>query len=194
MFKFSLCFPWREENDRSGRVDIAIEGLNPREHYGDMRGEGERQAWERHARICAHCARSTVAFMDATGLEICYDFSAVFGEAWQRLPDGADHTRIWRKPVSNNGGAPAFKYLVTTEPYQEAYKKVEASCARQQHWECTTLPPGFGLHLPTGEMGTRLVLISPPEIGLPVAPLVPLLCERMPQWTDADEKPSVESA
>jgi hypothetical protein len=185
MHSFKLLFPWREESGRMGRVVTELTALQSRDRYGDFRGEGEWQAWERHARICAHCAKSTVAFMDGTGLEISYSFGEVFGVIREVLPDGADHTRIWRLPQGSagNGGPSSSRYLATTEPYKDGYSEVQAWC-RENGWACATLPPGYGMWLPTGVDGTRLVLLSPPWQAAPVAELAATAEEKMPLWEE----------
>ncbi len=183
MHSFKLLFPWREESGRMGRVAAELSGLKPRDRYGEFRGEGEWQTWERHARICAHCAKSVVAFMDATGLEISHSYGEVFGAIRQVLPNGADHTRIWLQPqgAAGNGGPAVFKYLASTEPYKDGYQQVEAWC-RENGWAYATFPPGYGMWLPTGVDGTRLVLLSPPWQAVPVAELAAAAQEKMPQW------------
>ena len=191
MSKFDLSFPWREAGGREGSAEIEIEALHPREHYREHYGEfeGEHidcQRWERHARVYAHCARSLVAFMDATGLER----SDAFGEALVKgtmLPAGHDHTKLWRVPDTGSllDRKPG-QFLLTTEPYRQIHAEVEAWC-RQHHWDCDTMPPSVGLWWPTGEEGTRLILISPPKIGVDLTPLMPLLRERMPVWAEPEK-------
>ena len=188
MTKFTLTFPWRENDGRQGVVEITIEALHPadhyREHYGDFEGEHvDYQQWERHARIYAHCVRSLVGFIDATGLER----SDAFSEALVRssaLPTGHDHTKLWRVPAT---GSPLDwrpgQFLLTTEPYGQIHSEVEAWC-RQHRWDCHTMPPCVGLWWPTGDDGTRLVLISPPEVGVDLRPLTPILQERIPVWNE----------
>jgi hypothetical protein len=186
--RFDLSFPWREAEGREGSVEIEIEARHPREyyreHYGVFEGEHiDHQPWERHAWVYAHCARSLVAFMDATGLERSDAFSKVF-VAGSNLPAGHDHTKLWRVP---DGGSPLGwspgQFLLTTEPYGQTYAEVEAWC-RRRPWDCRTMPPSVGLWWPTGEEGTRLILISPPEVGVDLTPLVPLLHERLPVWVE----------
>lgn len=179
MHIFQFSFPWREGNGRQGCVEGEIEALRPREHYGEMRGEGECQAWEHHAKVCAHCARSLVAFMDAAGVEIFDDAVKVFGD--YQLPDGADHVRMWQLGPWANGSV--HRYLVTIEPYHDGYKTVETWCLKHK-WQCATMEPGYGMWLPTGEKGTRMLLISPPEVGIDVVKLVHVLQEKMPRWID----------
>ncbi len=185
MHSFKLLFPWREESGRLGRVVIEPTALKPRDYYGEFRGEGEWQAWERLARISAHGAKSAIALMDATGLEVSYSYGEVFGESSQIMPDGADHTRIWRQPQGStgNGGPAVFRYLASTEPYKDGYQEVEAWC-RENGWAYATLPPGYGLWLPTGADGTRLVLLSPPWQAAPVAEIAATAQEKMPRWED----------
>lgn len=177
MHTFQFSFPWREENGRQGCVEGEIEALRPREYYGEMRGEGECQTWESHAQICAHCAKSLVAFMDIAGVEIFHDTIMVFGD--YRLPDGADHVRMWQLGPWANGSS--HRYLVTIEPYHNGYKTVEAWC-HKHGWGCVTMEPGYGMWFPTGETGTRMTLISPPEVGIDVVKLAKILRENMPRW------------
>jgi hypothetical protein len=97
---FTLTFPWREDSGREGLVEIAIEALHSpdhyRERYGDFEGEHvDYHQWERHAHIYAHCARSLVAFMDATGLERSEAFSEALVKG-SALPTRHDHTKLWR--------------------------------------------------------------------------------------------------
>lgn len=75
------------------------------------------------------------------------------------------------------------KHVVTTEPYQQRYEDVETWCA-ENGWECATLPAGFGFWYPAGEMGTRLMLMSPPGIGMPLGALAPLLRAKLPRWPE----------
>lgn len=181
MHRLTLKFPW-SEGDRTGCVEAEISASMPREYYGAFRGEGEPTTWQRHARICAHGARSLVAFMDATGLALSRDHDRIFGENSRMLPAGADHTRIWRGRFGDEDG-----YLVTTEPYANQYETVEEWC-RAHDWKCATLPPRYGFHLPTGRGGTRLVLISPLSVGLPLASLCDRLVASLPRWTEAGEE------
>lgn len=180
MHRFTLKFPWIE-GTRTGCVEAAIAASMPREHYGAFRGEGEQTPWQRHARICAHGAASLVAFMDATGLAPSGDHDRIFGEKSRMLPAGADHTRIWWGRLGDDEG-----YLVTTEPYGDKYETVEEWC-HAHDWKYATLPPGYGFHLPTGRSGTRLVLISPLSVGLPLASLRDRLVASLPRWTEAGE-------
>ena len=183
MHSFKLRFPWSEAGGKSGAIEIEIEAQRTREHYGEMRGEDEETVWRRHAKICAHTAQSTVAFMDATGLDISREFTLIFGDNDRLRPAGADHTRLWR---TDPGGGSPCRYLVTTEPYGDNYRTVERWCDTRA-WAYSTLPPGFGLWLPTGEGGTRMVLASPPNIGVEMEALLPKIMESLPQWTDAHE-------
>jgi hypothetical protein len=186
--KFDLSFPWCEAGGGEGSVDIEIEARHPREHYRRHYGafEGEHidcQPQERHAWIYAHCARSLVAFMDATGLERSYAFSKALVEG-SALPAGHDHTKLWRVPEAGSPlGWSSGQFLLTTEPYGQIHAEVEAWC-QERRWPCCTMPPRLGLWWPTDEEGTRLILISPPEVGVDLAPLVPLLHERLPVWME----------
>jgi hypothetical protein len=191
MSKFSVGFPWREEGGREGCVGIEIEALHPREYYREHYGafEGEHidcQSWERHARIYAHCARSLVAFMDATGLQRSDAFSEALVEG-NMLPAGHDHSKLWRVSGTNSplGWKPG-QFLLTTEPYRQIHTEVETWCQKHR-WDCRTMPPSVGLWWPTGEDGTRLVLISPPDAGVDLTPLLPLLSERMPAWIEPEK-------
>jgi hypothetical protein len=183
-----LAFRWIEDSGAEGREDLEVEALHPREHYGELNGEGEISAFCRHARIYAHTARSTIVFMDVTGLERSPSFSIVFEDRGDRFPAAFDHPRLWRLPASerSGNGAAAIQYLVTAEPYRDGYKAVEAWCA-SHGWQHYTMPSSIGLWFPAGDQGTRLVLASPPEIGLPLPPLADVLLQRMPRWVEGPQ-------
>jgi len=190
---FTLPFPWREDSGREGLVEIAIKALHSadhyRERYGDFEGEHvDYQQWERHAHIYAHCARSLVAFMDATGLERSEALSEALVKG-SALPTGHDHTKLWRVPTTGSplGWKPG-QFLITTEPYRQGHAEIETWC-RRHNWDHLTMPPSVGLWWPTGEEGTRLMLISPPDVGVDLKPLAPILQERMPVWIKPEPRP-----
>jgi hypothetical protein len=176
MPEFKISMPWKEASGREGRVEQVISALESRDHYGEFRGEGEVQTWERHARISAHNAASIVAFMDATGLEICHEFARIFGEHY-RMPDGADHTRGWQMRAEVGG-----RYFATTEPYGEGYKAVETWCAASG-WPYRTFPVGVGLWFPAAQ-GTRLIFMAPPAAADAFPALAEAIGQRLPVWND----------
>lgn len=175
MFELEIVVPWKETSGREGKVEIRLSAQHPREHYGEFPGDGETKIWERHAQIAGHCIASIVAFMDATGVEICHDFSHVFGENY-RMPEGADHTRVWRLRAEVGG-----RYFVTTEPYHEGYQHVSEWCQRN-NWAHHTFPKGIGFWFPA-QQGTRLVLMSPPGSADIFPSIVSALDGRLPCWT-----------
>lgn len=176
MHEFKITMPWKETSDRAGCVEQVIRSLKPRDHYGEFRGEGEVQNWERHARISAHNAVSIVAFMDATGLEICHEFARIFGEHY-KMPDGADHTRGWQKRAEVGG-----RYFATTEPYGEGYKAVESWCAASG-WSYQTYPVGVGLWFPATQ-GTRFLFMAPPAAAAAFPALAEAIGQCMPVWRE----------
>lgn len=114
-----------------------------------------------------------ISFVSATGLLLSnawskpmHGFSKILGE---RDPSGFDHTKIWR---SRDG-----KYVITTEPYlprleQEQEKLLEQSERAGYQVETANW---LGIHNPNLNLpsaGTRLVLLSHKEKGLPLTDLV----------------------
>jgi hypothetical protein len=181
--RLELIFPWREKGGIFGVEEVVIEAHSPREHYGELRGEGEVSVTQNTARIWAFAARGVVAFMDLTELRSCDARKEVFGPTeleddeeegiWDVEPPGFDHTRIWR--------AADGRYVVTTEPYDKRCETAAAWCA-ERGWACEVFPPGVGMWNPGGENGTRLVVMSPAGNGAPIAPLIPILRASMPRW------------
>ena len=195
--QFSLAFPWRDKAAGThGSEEIAITAQHPREQYGEFRFEAQSRGYDYlssrdKAVAYAFCARSLVAFMDATGLRRSNAWAAVFGpvklldegdfearghESGQHAP-GFDHTSVWRDASG--------RYAVTTEPYNTAADQADAWC-EAHGWQHHLFPVGVGMWNPAGALGTRLVLTSPPKNGAPIAPLVPKLLKAMPRWTESE--------
>ena len=180
--KLTLAFPWRDEDGKHGCEEIEIQALRERKHYGDL-GDREMSRRRAGAKQLAFASRSVVVFMDVTGFRRSTAWKTAFP------PDGCypscfDHARVWMEPMGHaftRGGALSKHYVVTADPYSPAHEETLAWCAAKG-WPCEVMPAGFGMWYPPGPHGTRLVLASPPEVGAPIARLMPGLVEHMPRW------------
>jgi hypothetical protein len=202
MHNLELIFLWQNERGASGVAAQHVRARHPRKHY-DIRLERHVAPGPWEAARNALCAAAVVAFQDATGLLRSDAGPKLFPQLRTPLdlpprayfanwPEGFDHTRVWRSA----GG----RHLITTEPYAESEEDYgtapagagcDSNCERAPRaaigdvlaacaglgWPCHVMPQGIGLWNPPL---TRLVLVSPGKLGLPLAPIAAALDGRMP--------------
>ena len=192
MNEFTLIFPWRMRNGQHGCEHLTIKALNPnKSYYFGPHSKFNRiyrfeEEWHKNWRSEFLRIRSTVAFMDATGLRPSTAWDSVFWRHEKRIygvnsrcgqiPPGFDHTSVWT--------AGRNRYAVTTEPYGDSGKCEDAvAWCTKNGWNVHTFPPCIGMWSASHPTrGTRLILASPPKIGVDIEPLIPKLIAAMPSW------------
>jgi hypothetical protein len=167
-----IGFAWKDRLGRRRQFVDRIAAQHPRAFYSPFH-VWEEQVWAsaEQARWHAFCARSLVAFADATGLRVSGARRAVFG--WETDPTGFDHTRLWREGLGRG------KHLIVTEPYEGSLNDAYASC-RAHGWDYHLMPPCVGMWNPAPPICTRMLIVSPGATGIPLAPLISALEGKMP--------------